>query len=163
MKTCIKCGDTKEPTEFSKHTGNRDGLQCWCRKCLYAQVNNRNKERKADDPEYRKKTNAQSVERNKMRYANDPAFKSKVDHHSMLRERKLVAQFNSLSFEEQEAIIEFYSNRPKGYHVDHIYPVVHGGLHCLSNLQYLLARDNHTKHDKIPANIDIDGTLILWS
>lgn len=48
-------------------------------------------------------------------------------------------------------ISKFYSDCPDGYHVDHIIPLQSRfvcGLHVLSNLQYLSALDNLTKHNK---------------
>ena len=52
---------------------------------------------------------------------------------------------------EKDAITEFYKNCPKGYHVDHIFPLsgkLISGFHCLSNLQYLPATDNLRKRNK---------------
>ena len=47
------------------------------------------------------------------------------------------------------AIREFYKNCPKGYEVDHIIPISKGGLHTLTNLQYLTASDNRKKSNKL--------------
>jgi hypothetical protein len=52
---------------------------------------------------------------------------------------------------DQEGIAEFYTNRPDGYHVDHIIPLQGKnvcGLHVLSNLQYLPIEENLTKGNK---------------
>lgn len=49
-----------------------------------------------------------------------------------------------------KAIKEFYNNCPKGYHVDHIYPLKKGGLHSIENLQYLTGLENRLKGIKIP-------------
>jgi transposase len=51
--------------------------------------------------------------------------------------------------EDRQALREFYKNCPKGYEVDHIMPLSKGGLHTLSNLQYLTSSDNRRKKDKI--------------
>ena len=48
-----------------------------------------------------------------------------------------------------KAIKEFYFNCPEGYEVDHIIPVSKGGLHTLSNLQYLTIAENRKKSNKI--------------
>lgn len=50
---------------------------------------------------------------------------------------------------DRKAILEFYKNCPTGYDVDHIIPISKGGLHTLSNLQYLTAFENRSKGNKI--------------
>ena len=50
---------------------------------------------------------------------------------------------------DRNAIREFYKNCPKGYDVDHIIPISKGGLHTLSNLQYLTASENRSKGNKL--------------
>jgi hypothetical protein len=50
---------------------------------------------------------------------------------------------------DKKALQEFYLNCPDGYEVDHIIPISKGGLHCLSNLQYLTISENRKKSNKI--------------
>jgi 5-methylcytosine-specific restriction endonuclease McrA len=50
---------------------------------------------------------------------------------------------------DRKAIKEFYSNCPDGYEVDHIIPISKGGLHTLSNLQYLTISENRRKSNKL--------------
>ncbi|NDB61926.1 HNH endonuclease [bacterium] len=53
---------------------------------------------------------------------------------------------------DRKAIAEFYANCQKGYEVDHIIPISKGGLHTLSNLQYLTITENRKKGSKmVPA------------
>ena len=48
-----------------------------------------------------------------------------------------------------KALQEFYLLCPNGHEVDHIIPISKGGLHCLSNLQYLTISENRHKSNKI--------------
>lgn len=47
------------------------------------------------------------------------------------------------------AIKQFYIDCPPGYEVDHIIPISKGGLHILENLQYLTAKENRQKSNKL--------------
>lgn len=68
---------------------------------------------------------------------------SKNRYQNMLKAQE------GLSWEEKVLIGDFYKNCPKGYQVDHIIPLCKGGLHRLSNLQYLTKEDNAKKASKI--------------
>ncbi len=51
--------------------------------------------------------------------------------------------------EDLTPIKDFYKNCPPGHEVDHIIPLSKGGLHTLSNLQYLTMSENRKKSNKI--------------
>ena len=51
--------------------------------------------------------------------------------------------------EDLQPIKDFYKNCPDGYEVDHIIPLSKGGLHTITNLQYLTISENRKKSNKI--------------
>lgn len=62
-------------------------------------------------------------------------------------------KFQTPADEDLKALQEFYANTPEGYEVDHIIPLSKGGLHSLSNLQYLTQSENRKKSAKILAPV----------
>lgn len=54
--------------------------------------------------------------------------------------------------EDLGPIKEFYKNCPPGYEVDHIVPLSKGGLHTITNLQYLTVTENRKKSNKLLGN-----------
>jgi hypothetical protein len=68
-------------------------------------------------------------------------------------ERKEFINRQQISKFYSNEIEKFYIHCPKGYHVDHIIPITNEiicGLHVPWNFQYLLAKDNLIKSNKLP-------------
>lgn len=70
-----------------------------------------------------------------------------------LRAKRFKMAMIALEENEKKRIKEFYANTPEGYHVDHIIPISKGGKHFINNLQYLPAKENCSKNDKIHKTI----------
>lgn len=68
------------------------------------------------------------------------------------RARQLNAAPSWLTAAQREEMIQFYENCPKGWHVDHVLPLDGPdvcGLHVPWNLQYLPARANRLKSQRL--------------
>lgn len=72
---------------------------------------------------------------------------SSIKRSQTRRKREKILK-SLLSRKQKEEIKEFYFNRPEGYHVDHIIPISKGGIHHISNLQYLKPKENLKKGSK---------------
>ena len=72
-----------------------------------------------------------------------------IKKRDQIRRERLKKASIYLSWHEKKLIGKFYKNCPEGYEVDHIIPISKGGLHILSNLQYLTKQENRLKHDKL--------------
>jgi 5-methylcytosine-specific restriction endonuclease McrA len=82
----------------------------------------------------------------------DPADKKQ---YKQIKKREISMRYNRRKKEQtppdadKKAIKQFEDNCPDGYEVDHIIPISKGGLHTLSNLQYLPMIENRRKSNKI--------------
>lgn len=70
------------------------------------------------------------------------------------RKERMKKASENTSWDEMILIREFYENCPEGYEVDHIMPISKGGLHKLSNLQYLTWEDNKIKHNRLDYDVN---------
>jgi len=153
MKTCSKCKIQKNITDFYKCSHEKDGLNRWCKICFNAHLKNK-KEAKSqyDKARYQEKHgqikqyNLNWKKRNKNKILEYNRFYSSLRNaHVRMATPKL------LSEEHKKQIVDFYANRPDGYHVDHIMPLRHKnmcGLHVPWNLQYLPAIENLKKGNR---------------
>lgn len=105
------------------------------------------KHRLALHKKWRKKNKEQIKKQQKLYVINN---REKIRHKVALRRsNKLKA---TPKFANLKKIKEIYKNCPKGYHVDHIIPLKNPiicGLHVEWNLQYLPAKQNLSKNNKL--------------
>lgn len=81
MKTCTKCGELKESSEFNKHSQMKDGLRPDCKEC----DNKRNNKWRKDN-HLRKLLNDRKYRENHLEYCREKGkirYWSKVDHNRM--------------------------------------------------------------------------------
>lgn len=93
--------------------------------------------------------NRQKVRENHRIYSKTEKGKYAVSLSRYRRRTYYKIAKKELSWKERKLIGNFYKNCPAGYEVDHITPIAKGGLHILSNLQYLTKEENRKKGAKL--------------
>jgi len=102
---------------------------------------------KDKEKEYKLKNKDKIKEANRLYRLNNPHIKNNAN--AIRRATKLNA---TPKFANIKKIKEIYKNCPKGFHVDHIIPLKNKlvcGLHVEWNLQYLPAKENLSKSNKL--------------
>ena len=137
-KTCKKCNSTNFVPVNRKQKNGKIYITSKCLDCalLYQRTN------KTVQKWFEK--NREHLREYQRKYYAPKHKERNGINAKCLRER-------TININEKPAIAEFYNNRPKGYHVDHIVPLNGknvNGLHTLSNLQYLPAKKNLRKSNK---------------
>ena len=73
-------------------------------------------------------------------------------HRNALKSKYLADRAQRIpTWADTSELVAFYKNCPKGYHVDHVYPLrgkYVSGLHVIGNLQYLPAVENMRKNNR---------------
>jgi 5-methylcytosine-specific restriction endonuclease McrA len=160
MKTCSKCKQEKDPSQFHVKPRMASGLSSWCKSCSKEYRSNqylKNKEKE-------KKQHKEWVEANKERrsaqnVAATTAWqkrnREKVAHwkRDNKHRRRQVYNDGSLSFEEWLALCEKFGNKclkcgSSEVTIDHVVPLSQGGSHSADNVQPLCGRCNSQKHNK---------------
>ena len=165
MLICPKCLIKKQESDFHKNKRKPNGLSYQCKDCYLAYQKKYvelNRQRiNVNNKEY------YSINQKKIRaHRSTKAYKA-MTHKSYQEYYKknrgrIIAKSSTRAasikqrtpkWSDPEAINAFYRDCPKGMVVDHIVPLngkTVSGLHILSNLQYLSAKDNLIKGNKFP-------------
>ena len=100
-----------------------------------------------DSKQYKK-----NVKESKLRYRINNREKYLLENKIQSSKRRAKKLQAIPKFANIDKIKEIYKNCPKGYHVDHIIPLnnpIVCGLHVEWNLQYLSAKENCSKGNKL--------------
>jgi len=122
-------------------------------------VNERCRDRWANDPEYRERKNQQKRENNQAHYGIDPVWTAKHKKWGLSNRHKRRAIENGLSehhtHDEWIALCKKYGNRclccgkKNKLTLDHVVPLSLGGKDTIDNIQPLCGSCNSKKHTKI--------------
>lgn len=164
MKTCSKCKQEKELTEFHTHRTNKDGLQYQCKQCRkescatsFAKRYAENKDAmRSKAKEYYWKTRDSQLQKLK-RYRE--SSKGKATKCTLQRQREATKLNRTPKWADTLRIKAYYDvcaffNEVNGYikyHVDHIVPLKGknvSGLHLHNNLQIIPAKENMSKGNR---------------
>jgi hypothetical protein len=142
---CSRCNEER-PANYFREADNDRGFAATCRPC----------ENQRNTPHVRKHRSS--------RYA-DPSYRAhqaatkrawqranKAKRVAAEAKRSAAKKHRTPKWADLDAILAFYENCPEGYHVDHIIPLqgdVVSGLHTLENLQYLPAKENLAKGNRL--------------
>jgi len=175
MKVCSKCKKEKEKSEFYKNKARYDGFCNYCKECDKKKPVNKEKalsrHKKWRESEKGQAYLKKYYQENKEIYAdrNQKWCEANIEKyrefwrkttkrstwrqkHKAQQAKRRAKKLNATLSGYDEELKQIYANCPEGYHVDHIMPLNHPdmcGLHVPWNLQYLPAKENLRKSNKI--------------
>ena len=144
---CSKCKEEKPETEY--YTGSNGKPMRHCRTCHLKNGQSWRKRNPGRVLELAKKHREQNYEKMLARTREWRAANKEYDAFRQATRRAIKQQRTPL-WANLKKIEEIYANCPKGYHVDHVFPLkgkLVSGLHVETNLQYLPARENLAKRN----------------
>ena len=178
MKCCSACGEQKPLTDFYRDKNSKDGHIGVCKVCKYHKHKARYRENgakwAAENRERMQELQRKWDEENRQRrieigrewrernpgkskeFCRDWAQRNKgrIAAHAAAR-RKRVKRATP-AWADMLEIVDFYSARPEGHHVDHVIPLrgkLVSGLHVPENLQYLPGEMNMRKKNKFDPDV----------
>lgn len=157
MKVCRQCKVEKDISEFHRHQYTKDGHRSSCKICrksvsvlYYKKYKNKILTASKVYLENNKERMAETAKKyyNKNKFTPEQRKKNR-EKAALRRARKLNATPIWINLKEIKYV---YYNCPEDYHVDHIIPLKGNmvcGLHVPWNLQYLTAKENLQKSNKL--------------
>ena len=168
-KICTKCGRILPVTNmfFSLHKQLKDGFDSKCKKCkgigsrCYYKKNI-NKERTRGREKAKRDAEAISIYRTGWSKNN----KAKIRNGYVSYRFRKRNQTPTLTQEEKKQIIDVYKQAVKlgsDWHVDHITPLIKGGLHHPDNLQIVVKKYNLEKGGKLNFRLPTNMEVYKWA
>jgi len=157
LKYCNICKEVLDINKFGKDNRTKTKLSTKCKQCDNNRAIVYRKENKHISKQYYQDNREKLLNDSKQRKLNNPEYyqnyyqEHKEEYLARVNKRRANKLNATPKWSEDKLIKEFYKNRPKNYHVDHIIPLQNNlvcGLHVISNLQYLTAKDNLSKGNR---------------
>lgn len=182
MKTCNKCGETKQLTGFHKNANSRDGLSALCKVCANiaaaAWQKANPKKHAANCAVYYSANKEKTISRiAKWREANLDRHKKNCaawweanpEARRVYQQNRRAISLGKLSPELAGRLFKLQRGKcaccrapiSNGYHLDHIMPLALGGLNTDNNIQLLCKTCNLQKHAKHPVDFMRSKGMLL--
>lgn len=152
MKFCKRCSTSQSISSFSFSSRTKDKLQAFCKKCnkKYYQDN-----KKRCNELQKIRTKRVWKDHLKRCHIYRTAHKDQYANYAQARRAKLYNQF--VEYVDRKKVLNDYNSKcgicneqiTGDFHVDHIIPIVKGGLHSYSNVQPAHPECNLHKHAKL--------------
>ena len=167
-RICSKCGVEKPFSEY-EYRKDRNNYRGVCKKCCSttnSEWYKKNKDvllerNRSRNTELKRKWREDPVNREKHNKASREWLKRNRQYSNAQGAKKRAAKLQATpAWADLKKIKEIYLNCPPGHQVDHIFPLISDkmcGLHTESNLQYLPAKENMSKGNKVTLEQQLNG------
>jgi hypothetical protein len=164
MKNCKRCGQSKSVSAFRLDPRYRDGYGSWCAQCHRergAEWSKENREHRTakraawvdENPERARVADRKWKSANKTKLAESYRAwrRANLKRDAARVSARKAAKLRAVpKWADKGKIAAIYRDRPEGFDVDHIVPLVSPivcGLHWEGNLQYLPSAENQSKRN----------------
>lgn len=158
-RDCKECIKKKQTAYYKEQTSK--GTSTWQRNPEQHRLSNKKhylkhaKERNKKWREWRNENIEQEKKRNREYAQKNP------DVIRRQTAKRRAAKLNATpAWADLKKIAQIYKDCPPGYHIDHVFPLkspIMCGLHVENNLQYLPAKENISKGNKVSLEQQLNG------
>ena len=172
-QVCTKCGLEKPLSEYyfrkDKNIYRRDCKDCMCsRSKKYYRANTEKAKAKSKawvkaNPEKAKAIYKTYRESNpeKVKEIKKRSRQKNPETSRAICAKRRAAKLNATpAWADLKKITQIYKDCPPGYHIDHVFPLqspIMCGLHVENNLQYLPAKENISKGNRVTLEQQLNG------